>query len=360
MTFFPFTALSTAARQEGLLVAVLIGMAFGFVLERAAFGRADKLAAQFYLRDMRVFKVMFTAIVTAMLGLVITSGLGLTNLRDISESIASFTFIWPMLVGGFVLGVGFIVSGYCPGTSIVSAASGNFDGLFTVLGVITGTFVYSELQQIPKFQQFHNSGARGSWFLYDVIKVPPQALAAAVAVMAILAFIGAEKVEAIVSGTRPALRPPRVRRYAFATVSALAVVALVTIAVPTTQVMAKQPRSTISAADLARAVVDAPWTIRIIDVRDAALYAKDRVPGSINVSAASLSDLPDDGRAVVIVGDASRLPPNARLLAGGIAAWKADPLVKAMTSGGPPPPPPSVAGAATFSKPKKKAGGCSS
>ena len=78
---FPFTALSDAARQEGLVVAVLIGIAFGFVLERAGFGRADKLAAQFYLRDMRVFKVMFSAIVTAMLGLTIASGLGLTNLR---------------------------------------------------------------------------------------------------------------------------------------------------------------------------------------------------------------------------------------------------------------------------------------
>lgn len=56
MTYFPFSELSTASRQQGLLVAVLIGIAFGFVLERAGFGRADKLAAQFYLRDMRVFK----------------------------------------------------------------------------------------------------------------------------------------------------------------------------------------------------------------------------------------------------------------------------------------------------------------
>lgn len=358
MTFFPFAALSTTARQEGLLVAVLIGMAFGFVLERAAFGRADKLAAQFYLRDMRVFKVMFTAIVTAMLGLVIASGFGLTRLREISESIASFTFIWPMLVGGFVLGIGFIVSGYCPGTSVVSAASGNVDGLFTVFGVIAGTYAYSELQQIPKFQQFHNSGAKGSWFLYDVIKVPPALLAAAIAIMAILAFIGAEKVEALVSGTKTPAPKPRVRRYAFATVTTLAVIALVTIAVPTTPVMAKQPQPTISAAELARMVVDAPWTVRIVDVRDAAAFAKSRVPGSVNAAPVSLADLPDDGRAVVIVGDAKKLPPNAKLLAGGIAAWNADPLVKAMTTGAPPPPPPPAAGGG-FAKPKKKGGGCS-
>jgi cytochrome bd-type quinol oxidase subunit 2 len=352
---FPFEFLNSTSRELGLIVAVLIGIAFGFVLERAGFGRADKLAAQFYLRDMRVFKVMFTAIVTAMLGLMIASGVGLTSLRDISESIASLTWIWPMLAGGFVLGVGFIVSGYCPGTSIVATASGSVDGLFTVGGVITGTFLYSELLQIPLVHQFHNSGAKGPWFLYDLIRVPPQAIAAGVTVMAILAFIGAEKVESIIGGARTA---QRVRRYAFASVSMLAVLALVTIAIPATPAAASQRQSTISAAELARIVVDAPWTVRIIDVRDAAAYAKDRVPGSQNIRAESLADLPNDGRAVVILGDVKHLPANARLLAGGITAWNADPLVKALTSGAPPPPPPAPAAGGMIAKPKKKGGGC--
>jgi uncharacterized membrane protein YedE/YeeE len=357
MTTFPFTELSAAARQEGLIVAVLIGVAFGFVLERAGFGRADKLAAQFYLRDMRVFKVMFTAIVTAMLGLMIASGLGLTSLRDISESIASFTWIWPMLIGGLVLGIGFIVSGYCPGTSIVAMGSGNIDGLFTVGGVVTGTFIYSELLQIPAFHQFHNSGAKGPWFLYDLIRVPPQLVAAAVTVMAVLAFIGAEKVESMMGGARTATR---VRRYTFATVSALAVVALVTIAIPATPAAASQRLATISASELAHAMVDEPWTLRVVDVRDASAFAKDRVPGSQNISASSLADLTNDGRAIVIVGDVKRLPPRARLLAGGIDAWKVDPFVKAMTSGAPPPPPPAPVAGGAIAKPKKKGGGCSS
>ncbi|HXH41429.1 MAG TPA: YeeE/YedE thiosulfate transporter family protein [Thermoanaerobaculia bacterium] len=352
---FPFEFLNSTSRELGLVVAVLIGVAFGFVLERAGFGRADKLAAQFYLRDMRVFKVMFTGIVTAMLGLMIASGFGLTTLRDISESIVSFTWIWPMLAGGFVLGIGFIVSGYCPGTSIVASASGNVDGLFTVGGVITGTFLYSELLQIPLFHQFHNSGAKGPWFLYDLIKVPPQAIAACVTVMAILAFVGAEKVEAMIGGARTA---KRVRRYAFATVSMLAVVAVVTIAIPATPAAASQPRATISAAELARMVVDAPWSVRIIDTRDAAAFAKDRVPGSQNIRAESLADLPNDGRAVVVLGEVKQLPANARLLAGGMKAWKADPLVVAMTSSAPPPPPPPAAGG-MIAKPKKKGGGCS-
>jgi hypothetical protein len=55
--------------ETSLVVAFLDGIGFGFFLERAGFGNARKLMAQFYLTDMAVFKVMFTAVVTAMLGL---------------------------------------------------------------------------------------------------------------------------------------------------------------------------------------------------------------------------------------------------------------------------------------------------
>ena len=249
---FPFTALSAAARQEGLIVATLIGIAFGFVLERAGFGRADKLAAQFYLRDMTVFKVMFSAIVTAMLGLVIASGLGLANLRDISESIASFTYIWPMLLGGLVLGIGFIVSGYCPGTSVVAAGSGNVDGAVTVAGVVTGTFVYTKLLHVPAFAHFHESSEKGSWFLYDAIKVPPALLAAAVAAMAVLAFIGAEKVESMMGGARTT---KRIRRLAFA---AIAIIAGGQALLPA-HAKESQARVPDLHEDLTRVAIETPW-----------------------------------------------------------------------------------------------------
>jgi hypothetical protein len=136
--------------------------------------------------------------------------------------------------------------------------------------------------------------------------------------------------------------------------------ALVTLAVPATPAAASQRLATISASELAHAVVDEPWKLRVIDVRDASAFTKERVPGSQNTSASSLTDVTDDGRALVIVGDVKSLPANARLLAGGIDAWKADPFVKAMTSGAPPPPPPAPVAGGAIAKPKKKGGGCSS
>ena len=258
---FPIESLTGASRELGLVVAVLLGIGFGFVLERAGFGRATKLAAQFYLRDMTVFKVMFTAIVTAMLGLVAAAGFGLTDLRAISESIVSWTYIWPMLIGGFVLGAGFIISGYCPGTSLVSSASGNVDGMFAFGGVVTGTLLYAEALKLAVVQRFHDSGEKGAWFLYDLIKVSPQLLAVIISLAAVGAFIGAEKVERLVTGRDIPRRP--IWRFAAPAFATLATIALFTIAIPNTTSAAPANRATIAADELAKAVVAEPWRYRI-------------------------------------------------------------------------------------------------
>lgn len=94
--------------EAGLVVAFAIGLGFGFFLERAGFGSARKLVSQFYLNDLAVFKVMFTAIVTAMLG---TTYLAWMGVLDLSLVYLTPTWLWPQVVGGLVLGVGFVVGG---------------------------------------------------------------------------------------------------------------------------------------------------------------------------------------------------------------------------------------------------------
>ncbi len=196
---FPFESLSDERRALGLGVAVVVGIAFGFVQERTGFGRAQKLVGQFYGYDMTVFKAMFTAIVTAMLGTVVLSGLGLLDLRAVEFNYP--TFLWPMIVGGLVLGVGFIVSGYCPGTSFVAAASGKLDGLVTVLGVVLGTIVYAEVE--PAMGGFQNSGKLGGFFLYQWVHVPRPLLAVIIAFLAVAAFAGATRIERLVRERAP-------------------------------------------------------------------------------------------------------------------------------------------------------------
>lgn len=391
----PLTSLVLEGREIGLVVAVGIGFAFGFVLERAGFGRATKLAAQFYGYDMTVFKVMFGAIVTAALGLSIFSGLGLIDLRGLAEQAASPTFVWPMLVGGLLLGAGFIISGYCPGTSVVATASGNLDGLVTFGGVVVGSLVYNELY--PLLHAFHQSGDLGPYFLDDLLPLPWAAIAALVAVAAIGCFVGAEALERVFQRrawlSAPSLDAPRPRRYVFAGFGAAAVVGLLLLLVPRARPVSAHPLGAIEPAELAERLIAEPWRFWVLDLRPREACAVQRVPGAeCAPDLLSLGLGSDPGsRDVVLVaeGDLETSPPGSegyrgRLLAlrGGFRAWRAyaleDPglpkaadrltweshlrrvgLHQAMT-GAPPPPPPAPTGApAAAPRPKKKGGGCS-
>jgi uncharacterized membrane protein YedE/YeeE len=201
---FPTDALAQEALTTlSLAGGLAIGVAFGFVLERSGFGRAQILVAQFYATDMRVYRTMFTAVVTAALGTTLLAAVGLLDLRAVTVNYP--TFLWPMIVGGLLVGAGFVVSGYCPGTSVVAAASGKVDGAVTVLGTILGALVYAELQ--PALGAFHESGKLGSVFLYRLLGVPPLALALVVAAVAVLTFKGAAKIEAAVARARAAKAP---------------------------------------------------------------------------------------------------------------------------------------------------------
>jgi len=202
-SLFPFWSLGGEHRTLGLGLAVLFGVAFGFVLERAGFGRAQKLVGQFYGYDMTVLKVMFTAIVTAMLGAVLLSGVGLFDLQGVQLRYP--TFLGPMVLGGLVLGVGFVVSGYCPGTSVVACASGKVDGLATLGGVAVGAVLFAELEQA--MGDFPGSGALGSLTLSRWLGLPTVVVAAAVSCVALAAFLGAGKIERLLADRRAAARP---------------------------------------------------------------------------------------------------------------------------------------------------------
>lgn len=186
----PFFKFGAFGDETSLVVAVAIGIGFGFFLERAGFGSARKLTDQFYLKDLSVLKVMFTAIVTAMLGLFYLSWMGLV---DLSLVYFGPTYLIPQIVGGLILGIGFVVGGYCPGTSMVALATGKVDALFFVLGVTAGIFAYGEAW--PAIQGFANSTNLGELTLPQVFGLRYGVVVFLVVIMALGAFKGAEVLE---------------------------------------------------------------------------------------------------------------------------------------------------------------------
>jgi hypothetical protein len=176
--------------EFSLLVAFLLGLGFGFFLERAGFGSARKLAAQFYLYDMSVFKVMFTAIVTAMLGV---TYLGWIGWLDLSQVYLVPTHLVPQIAGGLVLGVGFVIGGYCPGTSVASLATGRIDAFVYAFGIGAGTLVYAEVY--PAIKEFVNSNDMGQVTLPQVLHLPWGLVVFAVVLVAVGGFSAATLVE---------------------------------------------------------------------------------------------------------------------------------------------------------------------
>ena len=147
-------------------LAFLFGIFFGLALERSGLGDPRKLTGVFYLRDFAVPKVMFTAIVVASAGLYLLSDLGLLDLEQVYFIP---TFFWPQLAGGALFGIGFVVSGYCPGTAVAGLASGRLDALVALAGVSLGSLLFAVV--FPAIEGFYRSSNMGVVTLQQLLDV---------------------------------------------------------------------------------------------------------------------------------------------------------------------------------------------
>lgn len=225
---FPLPAFMvvSAANPWTYLVFGLIGFAFGFTLEMSGFGDSRKLAAQFYFTEMTVLKVMFTAIVTAMVLLFGAAGLGILNFNLVW---VNPTYLGPGILGGLIMGAGFIVGGFCPTTSLASASTGKIDGMFFIGGGLFGAFLFGETEKY--FAQWYNTaGYYGRLTLDQVFHLPVGVVVAMVVFMALFMFWGAEQLERIF-GKKNLKKEPKIRRVG-AGLLAAAAIAIILIGQP--------------------------------------------------------------------------------------------------------------------------------
>ncbi len=183
----PFFKFGYFNDEVSLIIAFIIGIGFGFFLERGGFGSGRLLAAQFYFTDMRVFKVMFTAIVTAMIGMFYFSWIGFV---DLSLVYYGTTYLAADILGGLILGIGFVIGGYCPGTSAVSISTGRIDGMFYALGGFFGIFVFGEAY--PLLENFVNSYSMGMINIPQLLDINYGFVVFIVILLAIAGFTAAE------------------------------------------------------------------------------------------------------------------------------------------------------------------------
>jgi Sulphur transport len=187
----PVEPVSALGPILGYGVYLALGLAFGYILESAGFGDARRLAGQFYVKDLSVVRVMFTAIITAMLLIFLSSSLGIL---DYAELWVNPTFLLADVVGGLIMGVGFIIGGYCPGTSLCSAATLKIDGVFFVLGALLGIYVFGETAD--SLGEFYFAGDYGRLTLPDLFGLPTGLVVLLAVALAVLFFVVMDRLKA--------------------------------------------------------------------------------------------------------------------------------------------------------------------
>lgn len=343
MTTFPLPLEALMGHWSQYLVYLAIGFAFGFVLEISGFANSTKLAAQFYLTDMTVLKVMFGAIVTAMVLVFFTTAIGLL---DYSLVFVNPTYLWPGIVGGLIMGFGFILGGFCPGTSLVAAAVLKWDGLIFVMGAMFGIFMFGETVQY--FEEFWYSSYLGRFTIPEWLGVSTGVVVVGVVIMALVMFAGAEQMERIF-GKKDLSKEPK-WRYAAAGVLLAGAIAVLILGQPdnaqkwTMIEETEAPRIAnreiqIHPGELLNTMHDDTLQTIILDVRSEADFNRFHIQESQNVSLAELPDLVDtlhqqpDNTVVVLTSNDEAAAteawkylraesiPNLYLLEGGINNW---------------------------------------
>ncbi len=172
------------------VIALLLGVGFGFALEASGFSSSRKIMGTFFGYDFVVLRVFFTAAITAMTGIFYFDYMGW---MDMSMLYINPYYVMSAIIGGIIMGFGFALGGFCPGTSFTGVAIGKIDAMVFSGGLFVGVFIFSELY--PLFQGLYNSHYLGGAKIYDLLGMRATVFAFLLIVAAVGMFYGAAFVE---------------------------------------------------------------------------------------------------------------------------------------------------------------------
>jgi rhodanese-related sulfurtransferase len=291
----PLTEVGGLGATGSLIAALAIGFAFGWCLERGGLGSAPKLAGQFYLADLTVFKVMFSALVTAMLGAFWLDAFGLL---DLSLVYLPETFVTSQALGGALFGAGFLFAGLCPGTSCVAAAAGRIDGFAVIAGMLGGVLTFNV--GYPHLEGVYTATSLGAVTIGDLAGVRRGVMVAIVTAVALGAFVLAGR-PFMMRRQRAAESQPHIgaRHRALAGIAAAlalgaAAVDLRTIDAGSLAAEIEHERDHISAPDLAQLIMDGDRAVRIFDLRSPAEFDRMHIAGATHATIEKLGEKVDE------------------------------------------------------------------
>jgi 3-mercaptopyruvate sulfurtransferase SseA/uncharacterized membrane protein YedE/YeeE len=286
--------LDTLDSAKAFLASLLIGVAFGFFLERAGFGSSRKLTGVFYFKDMAVIKVMFTAVITAALGLSCCVVLGIVSIEGVY---LIPTVYGAYIVGGLIFGMGFVMGGWCPGTAAAGVASGKLDALIFLGGAVIGSALFNEMFGLVK--PLYEWGHSGVLFVHDTLGLSKGAFNVLLSVAAVFMFWGCEWIERRKTGQLFSENTAVLKTISVGVLT----IAVVLVAVGSGEPLIQQPRPTpeimMSESQLLEAVEMAEDHIEpeeladrmlrqepgliVVDIRPAVEYMDYHLPNALNI-----------------------------------------------------------------------------
>lgn len=276
--------------EWSMLIIFMIGLGFGMILEQAGFSSSRKLVGTFFGYDFVVLKVFFTAAIVAMIGIIIMDFYGIL---DTSAIFVHSGFLKAVLIGGMIMGVGFILGGFCPGTSVAAASIGKIDAMFFVAGLFAGIFVYGEF--FDSFQGLFSGRYFDRETIYSLIGLEKGTFVFWLIIIALGAFGFAAFLESGVRDESLSINSINYQGYGLE-VLLLVTVAFIIAFLPTksinsfnerseTKVFAKvvNEKHQISTDEVAYNMLHKETQSLIIDVRNESAYSKFHLPGAINI-----------------------------------------------------------------------------
>lgn len=283
------------SNEFNLVIALLVGIGFGFVLEQAGFSSTKKLAGLFYGYDFTVLKVFFTAGVTAMIGVLL---FGHWGILDLSLIYINPTFLWSALIGGAIMGLGFIIGGFCPGTSICAAAIGKLDAIAFVFGSALGVFAFAE--SYPFWENIYLAENWGPVLISEQLGMSKTVFAVALTAIAILAFYLTHLIENKVTKRQTEVTKKRRNAYAIAGALAFVLIALVAFSpskeaiietrISSTKRHQEYPFKEVTSDQLAFEIAHNFHRINVIDVRSPEAFESYHLPLAINIPLEEIDD----------------------------------------------------------------------
>jgi len=275
------------SNEFNFVIAILIGIAFGYILEQAGFSSSKKLVGLFYGYDFTVLRVFFTAGITAMMGVIALAHFGLLDLNIVY---INPTFLRSAIVGGLIMGLGFVIGGFCPGTSVCAASIGKIDAIIFIGGIIPGVYIFAEAY--PFLEGFYKADSWGNVTVFEALGISQGLMAFLMVFAAIAAFIVTTKIESRVNGKANPEFMPEKRYFALAGIAVL--IGLTAFVLPERQGYITQkaetienvksiPLKLITPDELAYRIMNDPSSFRIFDLRTKEEFKSLSLPNSVNV-----------------------------------------------------------------------------